>query len=160
VRWNARLYRPAARNILRCPTEGVDGMTIAIPDPLRRFVPTPYGCVLTHESDEVQIESNNSAFAEQLLNACRTSPSTSLLRYVEYLKIIVDPDVTQNGDQLTHVDANRLHTLLLGTSTMLIHDTESRELFAFLAPQVSCHEFVRRLLPAVLRVEQPPLSLG
>jgi hypothetical protein len=138
----------------------MEPMTTVIPDPLRRFVPTPYGCTLTHEGGELRIESNNSAFAEQLLDVCRTAPPDPLLRAVKHLKIIVDPAVIQNGHQLTHVDADSLHILLLGTATMLIHDTESHELLAFLAPQVSCHEFVRRLVPGVLRVEQPPLSLG
>jgi hypothetical protein len=131
-------------------------MTTAIPDPLRRFVPTPYGCKLPHRWGELLIESNNASLAGDLIDYVSTFAPGSLLQAVDHLKIVVERSLDEDVGELTRVDANRVRTLLRGTTTMLIYDIESRELLAFLEPQVSCNEFFQRLLPAIVYSEWPP----
>jgi hypothetical protein len=125
-------------------------MTIVIPDPLRRFVPTPYGCNLVHPWGEILIESNNASLAGDVIDYVNTAAPSALLRAIGHLKIIAEPAAGEQRDELTRVDAGCVRTLLRGTKTMLIYDTESREVFAFLASPVSCSEFFQRLLPAVV----------
>jgi hypothetical protein len=128
-------------------------MTTAIPDPLRRFVPTPYGCKLPHQWGELLIESNNASLAGDMIDYVHTNAAGALLQAIDHVKIVVEPSPGAHGDELRRVDAACLRTLLRGTTTMLIYDTESRELLAFLEPQVSCCEFFQHLLPAVLSRE-------
>jgi len=124
-------------------------MTGPIPDPLRRFVPTPHAAQFSHPDGELRIESNDAIYTQRLLeHFSHTSPS-ELLRVIEHLKLIVEHSLPQDGEDLTQLSAAHLHTVLRGTNTILVHDTETRELLIFLAQDVSCEELVARLLPAV-----------
>ena len=125
-------------------------MTAVIPDLLRRFVPTPYGCKLPHPWGELLIESNNASLAGDLIDYVSTFAPGSFLQAVDHLKIVVERSRDEDSAELTRVDANCVRTLLRGTTTMLIYDIQSRELLAFLEPQVSCNEFFQRLLPAIV----------
>jgi hypothetical protein len=125
-------------------------MMTAIPDPLRRFVPTPYGCKLPHQWGELLIESNNASLAGDLIDYVSTFAPGPLLQAIDHLKIVVERSLDEDSDELTRVDAQSVRTLLRGTTTMLIYDIQSRELLAFLEPQVSCDEFFQRLLPAIV----------
>jgi hypothetical protein len=125
-------------------------MTDTHPDLLLRFVPTPYTCTLLHAHSETRVESNS----QDLIAALREYPAPHTpLQAVAHLKIIVDDTVAADGDALTHVDSVHLHTLLRGTTTILIYDRESLELLAFLSPQISCTELLNRLLPATISGE-------
>jgi hypothetical protein len=132
-------------------------MTTAIPDLMRRFVPTPYGCTLPQPWGELFIESNNASLAGDLVDYVSTSAPNLLLRAIDHLKIVVERSLDEDSEELTRVDAHYVRTLLRGTTTMLIYDTQSRELLAFLEPQVSCSEFFQRLLPAIVSSALPPL---
>ena len=118
-------------------------MIEAHPDLLQRFVPTPYSCTL----GETLVESNS----EPLVSALQKAKPQ--LHPVAHLKIIVDHSVVEDGNTLTHINSTHLHTLLCGTATILIYDRESRELLAFLSPQISGAELVNRLLPATITGE-------
>lgn len=124
-------------------------MTGPVPDPLLRFVETPYAVAISYPDGELLIESNDSAFTQELAAHFRGTSSGAFPRDFEHIKVIVEHALTQGGEDLTRIDAELLHTLLRGTNTMLVHDSESRELLAFLAQDVSCEEFIERLLPAV-----------
>ena len=130
-------------------------MMTAIPDPLRRFVPTPYGCKLPHQWGELLIESNNASLAGDLIDYVSTFAPGPLLQAIDHLKIVVERSLDEDSDELTRVDAQSVRTLLRGTTTMLIYDIQSRELLAFLEPQVSCNEFFQRLLPAIVYCAWP-----
>jgi hypothetical protein len=131
-------------------------MTLAIPDLLRRFVPTPYGCTLPHPWGELLIESNNASLAGDMVDYVSTFAPGPLLQAIDHLKIVVEGSFTDDSAELTRVDANCVRTLLRGTTTMLIYDIQSRELLAFLEPQVSCNEFFQRLVPAIVYSLWPP----
>jgi hypothetical protein len=118
-------------------------MTDTHPDLLQRFVPTPFSCTL----GETRIESNSEALVSALQEA------TPQFHPVAHLKIIVDHSVTADGDTLTHINSTHLHTLLRGTATILIYDRKSREILAFLSPQITCAELLNRLLPATISGE-------
>lgn len=120
-------------------------MTEEIPDPLLRFVPTPYGCILPHNDGETRIESNSERLVDDVLK--RSIPP---LQTVLHFRVIVDDSVEEDGEALTYVHSVHIQTLLRGTTTMLIFDRESRELLAFLSPNISSEELFTRLLPAVL----------
>ena len=135
-------------------------MTAVIPDLLRRFVPAPHGRSLSNRRRATVIESNDENFADELFGRFRRLAPESLLLAVGYVRVIVEDSVQDDGDGLTFVDAGPLRTLLRGTTTMLIYDSGSRELFAFVARGVSCNEFYQRLLPAVVHNEGPPDATG
>lgn len=125
-------------------------MTGPIPDPLRRFVPTPQVAAVSHMHGELRIESNDAAYTQHLLEHFRDVLPDVYLRAIEHVKLIVEHSLPSDGERLTQVDAGCLRTVLRGTNTVLAHDTESRELLVFLAQGVSCEELVERLLPAVV----------
>lgn len=125
-------------------------MTGPIPDPLRRFVPTPHVAAFSHMYGELRIESNDAAYTQHLLEHFRDALPETCLRAVEHIKLIVEHSLPSDGERLTQVDAGCLRTVLRGTNTILAHDTESRELLIFLSHDVSCHELVEHLLPAVV----------
>jgi hypothetical protein len=133
----------------------VGGVTATVPDLLRRFVPTPHGHTLSNQRGTTVIESNDENFADELFGRFRRLAPESLPEAMEYVRVIVEDSLAEDGDALTRVDAGPLRTLLRGTTTMLIYDSESRELFAFIAQGVSCNEFYQRLLPAVVHQERP-----
>jgi len=114
------------------------------PDLLQRFVPTPFSCML----GETHVESNS----EALISAIQTDPPQ--LHPIAHLKIIIDHTTTEDGNILTHINSAHLNTLLRGTTTLLIFDRDTRELLAFIAPEVSFSELLHSLIPAVLRGEQ------
>jgi len=124
-------------------------VTGPIPDLLRRFVPTPHTTVLSHPDGELRIESNDPVYEQYLLEHFSNASPDALLRAIEHLKLIVEHSLPQDGEDLTRLDAAHLRTVLRGTNTILIHDSETRELFVFLAKGVSREELVQRLLPAV-----------
>jgi hypothetical protein len=117
-------------------------------DLLRRFVSTPHVSVLSHPDGQLRIESNDALYEQYLLEHFSNASPNALLRAVEHLKLVVEHALPQDGEVLTQVDAGPLRTVLRGTNTVLIHDSESRELLIFLAQGVSCEELVERLLPA------------
>jgi hypothetical protein len=131
-------------------------VTGPVPDPLRRFVPTPHTAALSQATGELRIESNDAAFTAQSLEYFRSAPPVA----IKHLKIIVEHSLPQDGEELTQVDAGALRTVLRGTNTVLIHDAESRELLAFLAQGVAFDEFVQRLLPALVHRESQLITNG
>ena len=124
-------------------------MTGPLPDLLRRFVPAPHIAVFSHLYGEIRIESNDAAYTQDLLAYVRDRSPDVFLRAIEHVRLIVEHSLPQDGEDLTQLDAGHLRTVLRGTNTILIHDSESRELLVFLAQGVSCEELVQRLLPAV-----------
>jgi len=125
-------------------------MTGPLPDLLRRFVPAPHTAALSHLYGEIRIESNDAAYTQDLLAYFRDSSPDAFLRAIEHVRLIVERSLPQDGEDLTQLDAGHLRTVLRGTNTILIQDSESRELLIFLAQGVSCAELVQRLLPAVV----------
>ncbi len=115
-------------------------MSESHPDLLQRFVATPY----TFTLDQTRVESNS----EALISALQKEAPP--LHTVTHLKIIVDHTVTEDAATLTHINSGHLNTLLRGTTTVLIFDRDTRELLAFLAPQISSSELLNHLIPAVL----------
>ena len=103
-------------------------MTGPIPDPLRRFVPTRHAALLSHPDGELRIESNDATYTQRLLEHFTNTSPSKLLRVIEHVKVIVEHALPQDGEDLTHLDAAHLRTLLRGTNTILVHDTETREL--------------------------------
>jgi len=118
-------------------------------DLLRRFVPAPHVTVLSHPDGELRIESNDAVYEQHFLEHFSNASPAALLRAIEHIKLIVEHSLPEDGEGLTQLDAGPLRTVLRGTNTVLIHDSESRELLIFLAQGVSCEELVERLLPAV-----------
>ncbi len=124
-------------------------MTGPIPDPLRRFVPTRHGALLSHPGGELRIESNDATYTQGLLEHFTNTSPSELLSVIEHIKLIVEHSLPQDGEDLTQLDAAHLRTVLRGANTILVHDTETRELLIFLAQGVSCEELIERLLPVV-----------
>jgi hypothetical protein len=124
-------------------------MTGPIPDPLLRFVPTRHAALLSHPDGELCIESNDAIYTQRLLEHFSNTSPSALLCVIKHLKLIVEHSLPQDGEDLTHLNAAHLRTVLRGTNTILVHDAESRELLVFLAQGVSCEELIARLLPAV-----------
>jgi hypothetical protein len=125
-------------------------MTPVAPDFLRRFVPASHVDTLRHQYGLLRVESNDADFARELRNCFQASESGAILQAIEYLKILVEDSVIEDGNELTCMDTDFVSTLLRGTTTLLVYDSESRELFAFLHKSVSCGEFFNRLLPLVI----------
>src|SRR4051794_38437263 len=109
------------------------GVMADVPDLLRRFVATPHGRRLANRRGATLLESNDESFADELFGRFRRLAPESLLEALEYVKVIVEDVAETDGDALMRVDAGPLRTLLRGTATVLMYDSESREMFAFVA---------------------------
>jgi hypothetical protein len=119
------------------------------PDLLRRFVPTPYVFSKSDGTNCLFVESNDLEIALRVRHADvfhrQSNRSGGLL-----CKLIRDLASPVDGSERTIVSDGSLRVLYLGRGTILIHDHERSELFGFIARNVTVHELVSSLIPALL----------
>jgi hypothetical protein len=127
----------------------------AVPDLLRRFVETPYAASFVSGDANVRIESNEMAIITEIHSAITLH--NDLETEVSYWRLIRDEAAPCDGKELTILSSGPLSTLLLGTGTVIAVDHERGEVLGFLASDVSAEEFVRVLLPLVIRLSQQRL---
>ncbi len=76
------------------------------------------------------------------------------------MKIVVDSLVVSDGEVTSSIGSGPLRIVLRGTNTILFCDSGTRELLAFLAPEVTVAEFMERLLPIALTKDGPNECFG
>jgi len=68
------------------------------------------------------------------------------------IKIIRDADAPIELSDIEVVSCGPVATLTAGAGTVLLVDGERNEILGFLAPSISAREFVRELLPILLKL--------
>jgi len=106
------------------------------PDPLLRFVPTPFRFVPASRP-HITIVSNDEALARNLTFLLNESPNLVASFAIASIKLIRDQHAPSDSATITIQRAGPITMLLQGTGTILLHDAESRELIAFLSPHIT-----------------------
>jgi hypothetical protein len=122
----------------------------AIPDPLLRFVATPFGATVEHDWGSTRIECSDANLAKRLAVRFLATGTDALLAALKQVRIVVESGDACGQAKLTHLNAGPLRTLLRGTATVLIYDVEERLLLGFLDQNVTCVELFERLIPALV----------
>jgi hypothetical protein len=127
--------------------------SIRVPDLLRRFAPAPH-CVSAVIGDiELELHTNDATLSAALQRAGTPSRSGESAVSLD-LKVIRDCDAPSGGSDVTVLSAWPLTMLLMGAGTMLVMDSERREILSFLAPAITADRFVHELLPMLLEYLQ------
>ncbi len=124
-------------------------LTSAIPDLLRRFVPTPHTQTVDTGDIVVRLETNDIDIVSETQRLGTTLKDADS-REVLLLKVVRDPDAPRDEGEVTVLSAPPLFTIYRGTGTVLALDCERREGVGFVAPDLSARYFVTSLVPLVL----------
>ena len=123
----------------------------ALPDLLRRFVPTPYRFEVAFHSAVVVFDTNDPG----LLAAFRAS-AEQVARVLEsnhtfwHWKIVRDYDISQGGYEIFLLNGEMLTTLFQGRGTVLAIDWDRGEVLGFLSADASIRQLIETL-PDVAR---------
>ncbi len=117
----------------------------AIPDLLRRFVPTPYQCHVQLGGVDLELHTNDPALVTELSRSADSGPLDPL-EVSLFAKIVRDNDAPCDQSEIMTLKSWPLVTVLMGTCTMLCLDCERRELLGFIAPHVTTSDVVSVLL--------------
>ncbi len=134
--------------------------TPTVPDLLRRFVPTPHHGEVRMPWGWILVESNILTIARAVARRLSEEVANTRLQRIEVLKIVVDSLVVADGEVTSSIGSGPLRIVLRGTNTILFCDSGTRELLAFLAPEVTVAEFMERLLPIALTKDGPNEYFG
>jgi hypothetical protein len=132
----------------------MSALETAVPDLLRRFVPTPYRLHTAIRNTMLELQTNDLEIISALQQAART-PNADCAGPL-LMKVIRDHDVTSDGNEPLALTAWPVATLMVGTNTVLALDRERREVLGFLAASISANRFVEELLPLLFDLLRRP----
>ena len=125
-----------------------------VPDLLRRFAPAAHH-VHTHIAGiEISMDTNDVEIATKMQHPVAEVVPGKLYRAT----IIRDPEAPVDISNVAVISAPPLTTLLVGTGTVIVLESELREILGFLASSVPAQYFADELLPLLLNRSKDVLS--
>ena len=117
----------------------------AVPDLLKRFVPTPYKLIARGAT----VETNDLELLEQFEindNSVRLATLTPNF----HMRVIRDATAPADSNSVRMLCQAPVCLLLVGSGTIIMVDREFRKVFAFLASDVSNERFAHLYLPLAM----------
>ena len=127
--------------------------TTLVPDLLRRFVATPNISMFRIGNSCARLETNDQLLASTIQGAtvcCEAEHAEE----ASHWKLIRDEQAPCGGREVSVLSAGPIGTLLVGAGTVIAVDRDRREVFGFIAPDLSGEEFIDIVLPPILKLLQ------
>lgn len=120
-----------------------------VPDLLRRFAPAPYHAQVLIAGVDLEMHTNDVEIVAKMQRQPVTVKEAAPRKPIR-ATIIRDIEAPVGGN-IAIIAATPLTTLLIGTGTVVVLDSELREILGFLAPSISAADFIDNLLPLLLK---------
>jgi len=123
---------------------------VAIPDLLRRFVPTPHETAAVIGDLKIRLQSNDIELLAAMHPAATNNTNDKGATASLLMRLIRDDEAPSDTSRLVLLSSGPLITLFVGIGTVLTLDCERREISGFVAASIPAARVVTELLPMIL----------